>query len=312
MVEEASHVKRAIPTLLAVIVFIGLFMWVRANGFDGKVDEEEAPSKEEKVWAVDKKEIEAVTIEREADTLKFEKGKKAWQAAEPKPFPTSDMIVDTFVLSLAHLQGEPIQKGDQDEAGFGFDSPLATVTFTLAGEKAATCLIGTETPIGNKRYVRVKGEEAIYMVDQTMLDQVFDPASDFMEKKLWDLDVGNIQSLSLTWKDEAYELQKAKGKWKIGKEDMTEENVKSIIAALNFLSADDLPVSEQPQQSDFQLTINTEEGSEEWIGATHDEQVTVWKKGGKWVYPLAQADVENAVQQVGDIIKEQQNDKESK
>ncbi|WP_228441429.1 hypothetical protein [Novibacillus thermophilus] len=67
--------KKFIPTVLAIAVFVALFVWVKVSGMDGEVDEEEETPEEEAVWKVDAQDIEAIRVEREDGMLVFNKEK---------------------------------------------------------------------------------------------------------------------------------------------------------------------------------------------------------------------------------------------
>lgn len=298
--------KKFIPTLLAIAAFAGLFWWTQASGFDGKVDEEEKPSKEEAVWDIEKKNIETVTIEREDGPLKFRKEKDLWQATEPQPFPVSGVTVDTFVSSVAYLKGEPVQKDEQDAADFGLDNPTATVKLSLKGGKSAELLIGEETPVEEKRYVQAKGEEKVYMVSKFTLENIYGPADKFMEKTTWAVDEEKTTSLTLKWGNEDVQLTKEKDRWEANGKKLSAEKAGSILNSVDAVTAQGLPVEKKPNQSDFKLTIETEKGSEEWIGTIDGEEVLVQKKGGKWIYPLAKEDVDNMMKEVQKVLKEKE------
>lgn len=304
--------KRLLPTVLAIAVFVALFVWIKVSGMDGEVDEEEETPAVEAVWNVDAQEIEGIRVEREDGILAFNKEKGGWQATEPQPFPVDGSSVDAVASSMASLTGKRIEKTDQTLADFGLEDASTAVTFRLSDGQTYTLSLGDETPVDNMRYVQVEGDPAIYTVDAFALEELSQPADTFMDRTLWSVEEDNVTSVALTWGEEEIQIERDGDEWKANGKQLSTEQAGAIFSQMNAVTAQGLPVEAMPDGSDFQLTIETEEGREAWTGARKEDRLFVQKEGGEWIYPVAVADIEHLIEDVHSVREQEKGEREEK
>ncbi len=304
--------KKFIPTVLAIAVFVALFVWVKVSGMDGEVDEEEETPEEEAVWKVDAQDIEAIRVEREDGMLVFNKEKGGWQATEPQPFPVDGASLDAVASSMASLTGKRIEQSDQALADFGLEDPSTAVTLRLSDGQTYTLSLGDETPVDNMRYVQVEGVSAIYTVDAFALEELSQPADTFMDRTLWSVEEDDVTSIALTWGDEEIQIARDGDEWKVNGKQLSTEQAGAIFSQMNAVTAQGLPVEAMPDGSDFQLTIETEEGAETWTGARKEDRLFVQKEGGEWIYPVVPADIDQLIEDVHSVREQKEGEREGK
>lgn len=78
---------------------------------------------------------------------------------------TSQSKVEALYDSLLNLK--PTQKIDDasDLTAYGLDNPAAEVTVTFSNDEKMKLLLGSDAPLGKGAYVRVEGDEEVYLID---------------------------------------------------------------------------------------------------------------------------------------------------
>lgn len=78
---------------------------------------------------------------------------------------TSQSKAEALYDSLINLK--PTQKIDDasDLSGYGLDNPAAEVTVTFSNDEKMKLLLGSDAPLGKGAYVRVEGDEGVYLID---------------------------------------------------------------------------------------------------------------------------------------------------
>lgn len=78
---------------------------------------------------------------------------------------TSQSKAEALYDSLINLK--PTQKIDDasDLSAYGLDNPAAEVTVTFSNDERMKLLLGSDAPLGKGAYVRVDGDEEVYLID---------------------------------------------------------------------------------------------------------------------------------------------------
>lgn len=78
---------------------------------------------------------------------------------------TSQSKAEALYDSLVNLK--PTQKIDDasDLSAYGLDNPAAEVTVTFSNDEKMKLLLGSDAPLGKGAYVRVEGDEEVYLID---------------------------------------------------------------------------------------------------------------------------------------------------
>lgn len=78
---------------------------------------------------------------------------------------TSQSKAEALYDSLINLK--PTQKIDDasDLSAYGLDNPAAEVTVTFSNDEKMKLILGSDAPLGRGAYVRVEGDEGVYLID---------------------------------------------------------------------------------------------------------------------------------------------------
>lgn len=95
---------------------------------------------------------------------------------------TSQSKAETLYDSLVNLK--PTQKIDDasDLSAYGLDNPAAEVTVTFSNDEKLKLFLGSDAPLGKGAYVRVDGDEEVYLIDTTD-KEIFLNEQEFYQEK---------------------------------------------------------------------------------------------------------------------------------
>lgn len=95
---------------------------------------------------------------------------------------TSQSKAEALYDSLINLK--PTQKIDDasDLSAYGLDNPAAEVTVTFSNDEKMKLFLGSDAPLGKGAYVRVDGDEEVYLIDTTD-KEIFLNEQEFYQEK---------------------------------------------------------------------------------------------------------------------------------
>ncbi len=95
---------------------------------------------------------------------------------------TSQSKAETLYDSLVNLK--PTQKIDDasDLSAYGLDNPAAEVTVTFSNDEKLKLFLGSDAPLSKGAYVRVDGDEEVYLIDTTD-KEIFLNEQEFYQEK---------------------------------------------------------------------------------------------------------------------------------
>ncbi len=133
------------------------------------------------VMELETDEIRTLEVVRREDRLLFESDQEGnWSVVEPKGYtPVNALVVAmSRVLSRLTASGFP---DEGDSTGTGLDEPEITVNATLFNGTVYTLEIGAEQEGKGGRFVRKKGDDVVYIVPSSRLNNFTRPASELIE-----------------------------------------------------------------------------------------------------------------------------------
>ncbi len=126
----------------------------------------------------------AVKNQREGYEIKAESkdDKQVYAVAGWEEGKTSQGKAEALYDSLINLK--PTQKIDDtsDLSAYGLDNPAAEVTVTFSNDEKMKLLLGSDAPLGKGAYVRVEGDEGVYLIDTTD-KEIFLNEQEFYQEK---------------------------------------------------------------------------------------------------------------------------------
>lgn len=126
----------------------------------------------------------AVKNQKEGYEIKAESkdDKQIYAVAGWEEGKTSQSKAEALYDSLINLK--PTQKIDDasDLSAYGLDNPAAEVTVTFSNDEKMKLILGSDAPLGKGAYVRVEGDEGVYLID-TADKEIFLNEQGFYQEK---------------------------------------------------------------------------------------------------------------------------------
>lgn len=152
--------------LLAVIA-----VYVAALNFGGEKDENDISFADFKA-----EDIQKLAWEYSGAEVVIERNEDSWSWTEDGDYPINLSKVEDMLSALTETKASTAIE-DADGAEYGLDGTKPTVTVTLADGKEITVSVGDTNSIVNECYIKLSGDENIYLVD-TSVKNVFERTID--------------------------------------------------------------------------------------------------------------------------------------
>ena len=140
-----------------------------------------------------------------------------WQIMHPKPLPADQDSVGSLVSSLSSLTSDQLV---EDKAGdlsqYGLNAPTEEVKITQKDGKAATLLLGDDTPTGSGVFARLDNDPRIFIVASYVKSSLDKTPNDLRDKRLLTFDSDKLTRVDLTAKGPTVEFGKNnQNEWQI-------------------------------------------------------------------------------------------------
>ena len=111
-----------------------------------------------------------------------------------------------FIATMNNFVGCSAIAENADLAQFGLASPAYTVTITKNDGSQKVVLIGDISPDGKNCYVCAGGSRSVYMTDANKYEAAGKTANDFIDDRLFDAQMKDVESVSFYSRKESVEL----------------------------------------------------------------------------------------------------------
>ncbi len=200
-------------TFLLLLVCIGAFAYLR--WYDSKqLSTDEKLEKEGKPVEVDRDDIQGVTIRNSEGTIVMKKREGGWFIESPVQDRAEDLALTTLFTSLETLNATrvPVAK-DAKDALKEFGLTRGEASLKLEGKKAVEILLGKETAIEGKVYLRLDGADTAYVVSKGVRDNVTKGLKEWRSRKLSDVTASQVNKVVLKTAKGEIELEKKGLNW---------------------------------------------------------------------------------------------------
>ncbi len=228
-------------TLVALAVLaagLGGFLVVDSYWLTPK--REKAESIKGRLWTVEPKDVETVTVKRKDETIRLKRTADGWEMLEPVQARGDRGAVDELVTGLATLRVDrEIDANPAKLADFGLDVPAAEVTLEVRGQKAPlTLAVGAKNPTGVWVYAREGGKPAVIALGESVARDTARPVADFRDKTVLAFERRNVTALDLDLDGSRMTLEAEDGgKWRIARPGPYRGDADMIMDALDKLSS---------------------------------------------------------------------------
>src|SRR5439155_1375686 len=248
--------------------------------------------------------------------LELRKDDQGWRLVRPAEAPADDTVVKGLLSTLTDAEVQKtLGELPPNLADFGLDKPTVTVKLTLKdGSQPPPLVVGKNTAIGGKAYVRKDDEPKLYLTtsalgyglnkqakdvrDKAILAFKDEDASRFRDKTVLGFDPTRVGKLTLERKDGgAVRFARADGKWSLesgeGKKAPKDSAIATLLDDLRDLRGADIAAEPAKDLAawgldhpDLRITLTDKEGQPigTVLGAKHDGKSYVTRAGSETVF----------------------------
>ena len=246
---------KTILVLLLLAVGLGGFFYYDTYKLEPK--REKAESAKGRIWTVEPKDVESVTMVRKNETIRLRRtGDGGWEMLEPIKARGDRAVVDDVVTNLATARMDrEIDPNPAKPADFGLDPPEVEVKLAVKGRTEPLVLrVGSKNPTGVWVYAREGGKPAVITLSESVSRDTSRPLADFRDHSVIAFDRKSLSGLDLDVNGEQISLAADEpGKWRIVKprairadSDMVSEFLDKLEGAKATEFVDDAPKSLAP------------------------------------------------------------------
>lgn len=264
---------RTILVLLILAVGLGGFFYYDTYSLGPR--REKAESAKGRIWTVEPKDVEAVTVARKGETLRLKRAADGgWDMLEPVKTRGDRAVVDDMVTGLATARMDrEIDPNPAKPADFGLDPPDAEVKIEVKGRAEPLVLrVGSKNPTGVWVYAREGAKPAVITLSESIARDTGRPVADFRDHTVIAFDRKNVTGLDLDVNGDQMALAAEQpGKWRIVKPralsadtDLVSEFLDKLEGAKATEFVDDAPKSLTPYGLDKPARVTV------WVGRDKD------------------------------------------
>jgi hypothetical protein len=264
---------KTIVVLVLLAAGLGGFLYYDAYWWSPR--REKAEAAKGRIWSVEPKDVEGVTIVRKGETLRLKRGTDGgWEMLEPVKAQGDRGVVDDVVTSLATARMDrEIDPNPAKPADFGLDPPEAEVRLEVKGRAEPLVLqVGSKNPTGVWVYAREGSKPAVITLSETVSRDTSRPTADFRDHRVIAFERRNVTGLDLDVNGDQIALAADEpGKWRIVKPrafradpDMVSEFLDKLEGAKAIEFAADAPKSLAPYGLDKPSRVTL------WLGREKD------------------------------------------
>jgi hypothetical protein len=262
---------KTLVVLLLLAAGLGGFFYYDTYWLAPKRDR--AESVKGRIWTVEPKDVEGVTIVRKNETIRLKRTADGWDMLEPIKARADRSAVDDMVTSLATARMDrEIDPNPAKPADFGLDPPEADVRLDVKGAAPLVLRVGAKNPTGVWVYAREGAKPGVITLSEGISRDTSRPVADFRDRSVIAFDRKNVTGLNLDVAGDQIGLSTDEpGKWRIVKPssyradaDVVTEFLDKLEAAKTLEFVDDAPKSLVPYGLDKPSRVTI------WLGRDKD------------------------------------------
>lgn len=297
--------KKLAPTLILVIVCIGLFWFAASRDFFR--EKEEVPQVLMEVKASEASSL-IVTVDGETTEIKRTVDGDEWVMVQPDAFPLNQNQVDSWFTYVNGITQDMVVESDaEDLAKYGLAEPRIQLEVKLVDGRNRKLLVGDEAPVTGYVYARIDDGRTIYRVGQSSVNSAAKPTIEFIDRNPLKYDMSQVTMIQASWQGEQWTLTKSdkdktayESAWKLERKqdtkEMTGSDSSTMLSDARFWSTDQWPrrVSDLDVDTAELVIEVTEDSGEKQVykGKVQDDEVWLFQSDSTWAYAISKASVE--------------------
>jgi len=201
---------------------------------------EQAESAKGRLWTVEPKDVEAVTIKRRTETVRLKRTADGWEMLEPVKTRADRAVINDLVTSFVTLRKDrEIDPNPSKPADFGLDPPAAEVRAEVKGRaEPLTLRLGGKNPTGVWVYAREGAKPPVFTVGEIALRDATRDAADLRDRALVAFDRKSVSQIDLEFDGDRISVAvDDSGAWRIAKPGPYRADAELIADFLDKLNA---------------------------------------------------------------------------
>ncbi len=173
-----------------------------------------------RLWSIEPKDVEGLTVKRQADTIRLKRVDNGWEMLEPVKARADRGPVDEVVTSLATIRVDrEVASSPAKLADFGLDPAAAEIRLEVKGRPEPLVLfVGAKSPTGAWVYAKEGGKPAVVTLSEVTARDVARPVGDFRDKTIVAFDRKNVTAIDVEVDGNRFSVAADEpGKWRIVK-----------------------------------------------------------------------------------------------
>ena len=226
-----------------------------------------------RLWDLEPKDVEGVTIKRKSETVRVKRTDSGWELQEPIKTRADRGAVDGIVTSLATARVDrEVASSPTSLDEFGLKTPEAEVTIDVKGKPPLGLLVGGKSPTSAWVFAKEPSKPAVVALSEMLSRDLAKPVTELRDRTVLAFDRKAVSQIDLALTGDAVTLESADaGKWRIVKpralpadSDLVADFLDKLDAAKAKDFVDDAPKSLVPFGLDKPATVTL------WVGKDKD------------------------------------------
>ncbi|WP_442602685.1 DUF4340 domain-containing protein [Paenibacillus sp. KN14-4R] len=303
--------KKYIPTLLLVVICIGLFWYTGGHNFY-----EATAESQQKLFAFNRDDVKNLTVKWNEQEVDVNRQDDNWVMEKPAAYPVNENMVSSWLDALSSItQDMVVEENASDLGKYGLEKPSGEYEVKLKDGSEQLLLIGDELAVNGYYYAAVDQSRRVYRVGASAVEALQKEPLQFIARTPVSFDSDTVSSLQFHWKQDKWALTKTDldqtalaAKWRLGDQELDGSKANMLLDKVLFLATEELmkPATDIAMKApDLTIEIKTshesETGSMIYHGKLDGNKVWIVKQGGQWAYAVPLADVQQAFEQVKDM-----------
>ena len=262
---------KTLAVLAVLAACLGGFLVVDSYWLTPKRDK--AAGVKGRLWTIEPKDVEGLTIKRKDDTVKLKRVGDGWEMLEPVKTRANGGVVNETVTALATARVDREIDANPSKLGeFGLEPPEALITLEVKGQAAPlTLAVGGKNPTGVWVYAREGSKPAVVTIGDSVSRDVTRPVAEFRDKTLFAFDRRQVSAIDLDLDGSKMTIEAEEGgKWRIAKPGPFQGDAEMITEMLDKLASATVKEFLGPQKSPAAYGLDKPSRVTLWLGKDKD------------------------------------------
>lgn len=226
--------KKVLPTILALIVFLGAYGYF----INFKETNEAVVDNNIYIWKLKKNKITNISISNENETIQLKRNGNTWDIVYPVKYPADTFNANAILSSFfSPLANDLVEENSSNLKNYGIPSSKVSITLIDDEEVSNTLILGDTAPLSKGYYVCNNNNKNIYTMNSNTWDDLFLDLYSLRDKSLFSFKKEYVDKITIESKGKTFTInsreENGKTNWYSNDKLLDEASVRSLITVLN-------------------------------------------------------------------------------